>query len=133
MLGVSRSVVGLAGVVLVASAALGFYIGYSRTAATPAGASHDAASSVQTTIAPAKAVTAIPDSAPVAPVPDEAFIRKIAREEVQSALHPKRAAPPPDADDGSNTSQDAEADTHAPPAPVVNVTPTPLAAPTAPQ
>jgi hypothetical protein len=66
-------------------------------------------------------------------VPDETFIRRIAREEVQSALHPKRAAPPPDADDGSDTSQDADADNHAPPAPALNVTPAPVAAPPTPQ
>jgi hypothetical protein len=123
----------VAGVLLVASAAMGLYIGYSRTAATPAGASHDAASSVQAATVPAKTASAIPDSVPVAPVPDETFIRRIAREEVQSALHPKRAAPPPDADDGSDTSDPSDTDSHAAPAPAVNVTPTPLAVPPAPQ
>jgi hypothetical protein len=67
-------------------------------------------------------------------VPDETFIRKIAREEVQSALHPKRAAPAPDADDGSDTSDDTAADSHGPPtAAPVNIIPTPLAVPPAPQ
>ena len=133
MVGVSRSFVGLAVVALVASAALGLYFGFSRTTAAPGGAASDAVSTLTTTTVAAKAASAIPDSAPAAPVPDETFIRKIAREEVQSALHPKRAAPPPDADDGSDTSDDTAADSHGPPMAPVNVAPTPLVVPPAPQ
>ena len=132
MVGVSRSFVGLAVVAMVASAAFGLYFGFSRTTAAPGAASSDTSTVTTATVA-AKTASAIPDSAPVAPVPDETFIRKIAREEVQSALHPKRTTPKPDADDGSDTSDDTAADSHGPPMAPVNVSPAPLAVPPAPQ
>jgi hypothetical protein len=92
---IPRSATPVVAVALVLVAALGGYFGYSHATPPPGG---DASSSVAPTVA-AKAATAIPDSAPAAAVPDEAFIRRIAREEAEAALHPKHAAPPADADD----------------------------------
>ena len=114
--GVSRSAVGAAGFLLIAAAALGLYLGYSRASSEPGGSSGDSGFGVATTSVVAKTASPIPDSAPPPPVPDEAFIRKIAREEVQSALHPKRAAPTvADTDDSSDSSDDSDTDTHTSP------------------
>ena len=124
--GISRSTVFLASLLLAASAVLGLYLGYSRASAAPGGAAGDQDySTAAATIAP-KTAAPIPDSAPPAPVPDEAFIRKIAREEVQAAAHPHRSAPAADNDD-SDSSDDTDATPDA-----AGATPPPAAANTPP-
>ncbi len=100
---IPRSAVPVVATALVAVAGLGGYLGYSH--ATPV-AGGDGASSTAPLAVAARAATSIPDSAPAA-VPDEAFIRKIAREEAEAALHPKHAAPTPDADDDAPDAADA--------------------------
>jgi hypothetical protein len=95
---IPRSATPIVAVALVVVAGLGGYFGYSHATPPPGG---EAAATTPTAVA-AKAATPIPDSAPVAAVADEAFIRKIAREEAEAALHPKHAAPPPDADDDAS-------------------------------
>ncbi len=127
--GVSRSAVGFAGLLLIASAALGAYLGYNRAVAAPGGAAVDSLGAATPSIA-AKTASAIPDSAPP-PVPDETFIRKIAREEVQSALHPKKPAPAPD--DSDDSADDSDADHPSTLAPPAQVAAPPLAVPPAPQ
>ena len=115
MNGVSNMAVSLAALTLVAAAAIGGYLGYNRANSAPGGAFDESAISSTPTSVAAKTASPIPDSTPPPPVPDETFIRKIAREEVQAALHPKRAAPV--VDDSSDSSDDSsDADTPAPPA-----------------
>ncbi|MGC1305093.1 MAG: hypothetical protein WA840_22220, partial [Caulobacteraceae bacterium] len=86
MTSMSKGAVSLAAIALVVSAGLGSYLGYSRAAAAPGGDAENVGSS--TPALAAKTASAIPDAATAAP--DEAFIRKIAQEELQAALHPKR-------------------------------------------
>jgi hypothetical protein len=110
---IPRSAVPVVAIALVVVAGLGGYLGYSH--ATPV-AGGDGASSTAPLAVAARAATPIPDSAPAA-VPDEAFIRKIAREEAEAALHPKHAAPTPDADDDAPDAADAPAPTATQPLP----------------
>jgi hypothetical protein len=93
---IPRAATPIVAVALVVIAGLGGYIGFSH--ATPAPGGGESATSVAPTALAAKAATAIPDSG-AAVAQNEAFIRKIAREEAEAALHPKHAAPTPDADD----------------------------------
>ena len=99
---IPRSAAPFVAIALVIVAGVGGYFGYSHASPPPGG---DAAATTTTTTVAAKTATAIPDSAPVAAVPDEAFIRRIAHEEAEAALHPKHAAPPPDADDDASDAQ----------------------------
>jgi hypothetical protein len=92
---IPRAATPIVAVGLLVVAGLGGYLGYSHAAPPPGG---EGATAVTPTAVAAKAATAIPDSAPAA-VPDEAFIRRIAREEAEAALHPKHAPPDPDAVD----------------------------------
>jgi hypothetical protein len=91
---IPRAATPIVAIALLVVAGLGGYLGYSHATPPPGG---EAATSVAPIAVAPKAATAIPDSAPAA-APDEAFIRKIAREEAEAALHPKHAAPDPDAD-----------------------------------
>jgi hypothetical protein len=100
---IPRATTPFVALILVLVAGLGGYIGYSRVAPPPGGG--DASAQVSTATVAAKAATPIPDS-PAAAVPDEAYIRRIAREEAEAALHPKHATPAPDAND--DASDDAQ-------------------------
>jgi hypothetical protein len=95
---IPRAATPFVAVVLVIVAGLGGYLGYTHAAPPPGGG--DGATSVSPTAIAAKAATPIPDSGAPA-VPDEAFIRRIAREEAEAALHPKHAATAPDPDDNA--------------------------------
>lgn len=112
MNGVSNSAVSLAALLLVATAGLGLYLGYSRAQATPGGSADESTVTPTTAAVAAKTASPIPDSAPAPAAPDETFIRKIAREEVQAALHPRRAAPAASASDDSDDDDDTDADSH---------------------
>ena len=120
MTSMSKGAVSFAAIALVVTAGLGSYLGYSRAAAAPGGDSQLAGSA--TVALSAKTASPIPDAAAAAP--DEAFIRKIAEEEIQSALHPKKAVVAKD------DSGDDDSDDHGPAAPptVAAVTPTPAPA-----
>ncbi len=102
---IPRSATPFVAIALAIVAGLGGYFGYSHATPPPGGSE----TATTTTTVAAKTATPIPDSAPVAAVPDEAFIRRIAREEAEAALHPKHAAPPPDADDDTSDSSDQPA------------------------
>jgi hypothetical protein len=119
MTSMSKGAVSLAAIALVVTAGLGSYLGYSRAAAAPGGDSPLAGSA--TVALSAKTASPIPDAAAAAP--DEAFIRKIAEEEIQTALHPKKAVVAKD-------DSDDDSDDHGPAAPptVAAVTPTPAPA-----
>jgi hypothetical protein len=121
MTSMSKGVVSLAAIALVVTAGLGSYLGYSRATAAPGGDSQTAGNA--TVALSAKTASPIPDAAAAAP--DEAFIRKIAEEEIQSALHPKKAVVVNKDDSGDDDSDD-----HGPAAPptVAAVTPTPAPA-----
>jgi hypothetical protein len=93
---IPRAATPVVAVALLIVAGLGGYLGYSHATPPPGGG--DSATSVAPTAVAAKAATAIPDAGP-AVAPDEALIRRIAREEAEAALHPKHAATAPDADD----------------------------------
>jgi len=93
---IPRAAAPVVAIALLIVAGLGGYLGYSHATPLPGGG--DASTSVAPTAVAAKAATPIPDSGPAA-VPDEALIRRIAREEAEAALHPKHAATAPDADD----------------------------------
>jgi len=93
---IPRAAAPIVAVALLVVAGIGGYFGYSHAAPLPGGS--DTATSVAPAAVAAKAATALPEVATTA-VPDEAFIRRIAREEAEAALHPKHAAPTPDADD----------------------------------
>jgi hypothetical protein len=93
---IPRAATPIVAVSLLIISGLGGYLGYSHAPPPPGGGGESA-----TTVAPAavaaKAAAPIPAvGADVAP--DEAFIRRIAREEAEAALHPKHAVPAPDAD-----------------------------------
>jgi len=92
---IPRAATPFVAVALVIVAGLGGYLGYSHATPPPGG---DSATSVTPTAIAAKAATPIPDSGAAA-VPDEAFIRRVAREEAEAVLHPKHAETTPDADD----------------------------------
>jgi hypothetical protein len=96
---IPRAATPIVAVALLVVAGLGGYLGYSHATPPPGG---DSATPVASTAVAAKAATPIPDSAAAAAVPDEAFIRRIAREEAEAALHPKHAAPEPDATDDAS-------------------------------
>jgi len=81
---------------LVVVAGFGGYLGFSHATPLPGGG--ESATPVAAAAVAAKAATPIPDSGSAVP-PDEAFIRRIAREEAEAALHPKHAVAAPDADD----------------------------------
>jgi len=95
---IPRAAAPVVAVALLIVAGLGGYLGYSHATPLPGGG--DSSTPAATPAVAAKAATPIPDSGPTA-VPDEALIRKIAREEAEAALHPKHAATAPDADDDS--------------------------------
>jgi hypothetical protein len=118
MTSMSRSTVWLAAFTLVVAAVLGSYLGYSRASAAPGGGGQSAGNATPTLAAK----TASPIPGAVNAAPDEAFIRKIAQEELQSALHPKHTAVAKDDSDDNDDSDD-----HGPAAPpsVAAVTPVP--------
>jgi hypothetical protein len=93
---IPRAATPVVAVALLIVAGLGGYLGYSHATPLPGGG--DSATTVAPAAIAAKAATPIPDSGP-ATLPDEAYIRRIAREEAEAALHPKHAATAPDADD----------------------------------
>jgi hypothetical protein len=93
---IPRAATPVVAVALLIVAGLGGYLGYSHATPLPGGG--DSATTVAPAAIAAKAATPIPDSGP-APLPDEAYIRRIAREEAEAALHPKHAATAPDAND----------------------------------
>jgi hypothetical protein len=101
-------------VALLIVAGLGGYLGYSHATPPPGGG--DSATSVTPTAVAPKAATAIPDSGPAA-VPNEALIRRIAREEAEAALHPKHATATPDANDDAPDAPYQPAPTGQPSAP----------------
>ncbi len=122
MTSMSKGAVSLAAIALVVTAGLGSYLGYSRASAAPGG--DGVASGANTPALAAKTASPIPDAAAAAP--DEAFIRKIAQEEVQTALHPKKAVVA-DKDDSDDDSDD-----HGPAAPPTVAAVTPAPAPASP-
>jgi hypothetical protein len=93
---IPRAATPVVAVALVVVAGLGGYLGYSHATPLPGGG--DSTTTIVPAAVAAKAATPIPDSGPTA-APDEALIRKIAREEAEAALHPKHASAAPDADD----------------------------------
>jgi hypothetical protein len=88
MIGVSSGAVWTASLVLLASAAVGSYLGYSRALAAPGGS---ADSDTYVTPLQAKKATAVDAAAP--PPVDEAYIRKIAHDEAMAIVHPPATAP----------------------------------------
>jgi hypothetical protein len=120
MTSMSKGAVSLAAIALVFTAGLGSYLGYSRASAAPGGDAQTVGS--LTPALSAKTASAIPE--PAAAAPDEAFIRKIAEEEVQNALHPKHVA--------AVAKDDDDDDDHGPAAPPTVAAVTPVPAPVTP-
>ncbi len=107
---IPRAATPIVAVTLLVVAGLGGYLGYSHASPLPGG---ESATSVTPAAVAAKAATPIPDSAPTT-APDEALIRRIAREEAEAALHPKHATPEPDAGDDASDASYQPAPTAAP-------------------
>ena len=126
MMGVSKSAVVVAGLVLLAAASVGSYLGYSRAIAAPGGD----ADSDYTATTPLDAKKATSVDSPAAPPPvDEAYIRKIAHDEAMTILHPppKKIAVAASSDDSDDSDDDAKSTPGANPP-----TPPPVAAAPAP-
>jgi hypothetical protein len=100
---IPRAATPFVAVVLVIVAGLGGYLGYSHAPPPPGGNGSETATPIAPAAIAAKTATAIPDAGAAIP-PDEAYIRRIAREEAEAALHPKHAiaAPVADTDDDAN-------------------------------
>ena len=116
MIGVSKGAVWTATLVLLATAGIGGYLGYSRALAAPGGAGAD-----DTFVAPLEAKKASPiNDGPAPPPPvDETYIRKIAHDEAVAVLHPpapKRVVVAP-RDDSSDDSDDDKSPGANPPTP----------------
>lgn len=103
---ISGQAVAVAFLLIIASGVLGLYLGYSRAAAAPGGRLEEDAVGVATAGVAAKAASPIPDATAVAPTPDEAFIRKIAQQEIQAALHPQHHAAAATSDESDSSSDD---------------------------
>ncbi len=118
MMGVSSGAVWIAGLVLLSTAALGSYLGYSRALAAPGSSDPDAYAA--TTPLAAKKASPINDGPAPPPPVDEAYIRKIAHDEATAVLHPpvhhiKVAADSDDSDDDDD--KDSGSNPPTPPAP----------------
>lgn len=107
MTSMSKGSVWMAAFTLVVIASIGSYLGYNKATAAPGG---DTGAGEATATLAAKTAKAITEG-PATPVPDEAFIRKIAQDEIQSALHPKHAAVAKSNDDNAD---DDSSDDHGP-------------------
>ncbi len=77
---------------LVLTAAIGGVFGYTHVTPLPGGSTLTSASTARAAVSAARLAIPIPDAVPAAATPDEAFIRRIAREEAQAALPPRHAA-----------------------------------------
>jgi hypothetical protein len=121
MRSMSSGSVFMAAFTLVVAALLGTYLGYNKASAAPGGGDITVGTTAPTVNA--KAASAIPEG-PVAAAPDEAFIRKIAQQEIQNSLHPKKPAV---AKASTNDDDDDDSDDHgqAAPPPVSAITPVP--------
>ena len=107
MTSMSKGSVWMAAFTLAVIASIGSYLGYNKATAAPGG---DTGAGEATATLAAKTAKPIPDGA-ATPVPDEAFIRKIAQDEIQTALHPKHAAVAKSNDDNAD---DDSSDDHGP-------------------
>jgi hypothetical protein len=87
----------LVAALLILTAAIGGVFGYTHVTPLPGGSTLTSASTARAAVSAARLAIPIPDAVPAAATPDEAFIRRIAREEAQAALHPRHAAPTLDA------------------------------------
>lgn len=132
MMGVSRGAVWTAALVLVGSAAVGSYLGYSRALAAVGGSADS-----DTYVAPlaAKKATSVDNPAPPPPV-DENYIRKIAHDEAVAVVHPppKKVRTVEASDDSDDDDDDSDAKTPGanPPTPPAIPAPAPVAIPKAP-
>ena len=106
MIGVSNGAVWAATLVLLATAGVGSYLGYSRVAEAPGGSAGD-----DTFVAPLEARKASPvTDGPAAPPPvDETYIRKLAHDEAMAVLHPPKKVPAVVSSDDSDDSSDDDA------------------------
>ena len=132
MQGVTRGAVWTAGLVLVAVAGVGSYVGYSRASTAPGGSADEDAYTAATPLT-AKKATALNDGPAPPPPVDEAYIRKIAHDEAMTILHPppKKVAVAQASDDDDDDSDDDSKDAGAnpPTPPPVAAQPAPVAVP----
>lgn len=107
MFRISGKAVTLAFLLIVASGVLGLYLGYQRAAAAPGGRIDEQGFVGALTNPNAKASNPIPEATAQPAAPDDSFIRKIAREEIQAALHPQHHAAASTDNDDSDDSDDS--------------------------
>ena len=128
MMGVSKGAVWTAGLVLLAAASVGSYLGYSRAVAAPGG---DADSDAYTATTPLDAKKATSVDAATPPPVDEAYIRKIAHDEAETILHPPKkvaVASSDDSDDSDDSDTKSSPGSNPPtPPPIAIPPPTPAA------
>ncbi len=116
MIGVSKGAIWVAALVMLGTAGIGSYLGYSRAIAAPGSSDPDAYAA--TTPLAAKKASPINDGPAPPPPVDEAYIRKIAHDEAVAVLHPapRHIAVAAASDDSSDdNSKDSGADPPTPP------------------
>ncbi len=130
MMGVSTGAVWAAALVMLGSAGVGSYLGYSRALAAPG--AQDPDTYAATTPLAAKKATSVDAAAP--PPVDEAYIRKIAHDEAVAVVHPPQAAPKKirvvqASDDSDNDDDDDKGSGSNPPTPPAVTAPAPVTLP----